>query len=763
MAFVRQCKAVIFSARRIVLLNWCVRFSRVCDKVLTTPEDIAKLYREQSQFPSLSRADVGPVITSQYGGKYSNISTEWTQRDLERNENVKFCRQYILFHDDKSIVYSGPSGNCTEIKGELLSQDSPSGDMKAVVRACTIKGEEKQFLEIWHKNSKIKSLNLTALKKHGKVYEDDQFGCLVWSHSETHLLYVAEKKRPKAESYFESGSEPSLLGDEEEPIKTDKKEEVVKGDQFVFYEDWGEALISKSTPVLCVLDIEGNNVSVLEGIPDNISPGQAFWAPNDTGVVFVGWWHEPFRLGLKYCPNRSSSPSMLIFSVPFSSRLSEQLSSDSAAVCSPRLSPDLCRIVYLECGVYGPHQQCSKLCMYDWYTKKTSVVVDVVKRAGEDGFTGIYSSMLPHQCWSADSQRVLVSCAQRSRKDLLVVDTSSGQVTSITSKSEMGSWCLLTIHRDLMVVGCSSPNCPPSLRVGFLPASGSESEVAWVTLEEAQKQAEFDWQILTFTPPSEEDNSQYPGLDFDAILLKPKGVKEGTKLPLIVTPHGGPHSVFVAEWFLSQAVLCRMGFGVLQVNYRGSIGYGQDSILSLPGNVGTQDVKDVQFAVESVLKQGDFNREKVAISGGSHGGFLACHLIGQYPDFYKVCIARNPVINLASMVGSTDIPDWCMVEAGFDYNTNNALMSPAILEQMLNKSPIKFVTQVKTPVLLTLGEDDKRVPNKQGIEYYRSLKALQVPVRLLWYPENNHSLSKVDAESDGFMNIALWIIQHLAL
>uniref|UniRef100_A0A8B9RIW0 Acylamino-acid-releasing enzyme n=1 Tax=Astyanax mexicanus TaxID=7994 RepID=A0A8B9RIW0_ASTMX len=748
MAFVRQCKAVIFSARRIVLLNWCVRFSRVCDKVLTTPEDIAKLYREQSQFPSLSRADVGPVITSQYGGKYSNISTEWTQRDLERNENVKFCRQYILFHDDKSIVYSGPSGNCTEIKGELLSQDSPSGDMKAVVRACTIKGEEKQFLEIWHKNSKIKSLNLTALKKHGKVYEDDQFGCLVWSHSETHLLYVAEKKRPKAESYFEVRDHLVIY-----------REKLFKKDQFVFYEDWGEALISKSTPVLCVLDIEGNNVSVLEGIPDNISPGQAFWAPNDTGVVFVGWWHEPFRLGLKYCPNRRSS----LFYVDLTGGKCEQLSSDSAAVCSPRLSPDLCRIVYLECGVYGPHQQCSKLCMYDWYTKKTSVVVDVVKRAGEDGFTGIYSSMLPHQCWSADSQRVLVSCAQRSRKDLLVVDTSSGQVTSITSSSEMGSWCLLTIHRDLMVVGCSSPNCPPSLRVGFLPASGSESEVAWVTLEEAQKQAEFDWQILTFTPPSEEDNSQYPGLDFDAILLKPKGVKEGTKLPLIVTPHGGPHSVFVAEWFLSQAVLCRMGFGVLQVNYRGSIGYGQDSILSLPGNVGTQDVKDVQFAVESVLKQGDFNREKVAISGGSHGGFLACHLIGQYPDFYKVCIARNPVINLASMVGSTDIPDWCMVEAGFDYNTNNALMSPAILEQMLNKSPIKFVTQVKTPVLLTLGEDDKRVPNKQGIEYYRSLKALQVPVRLLWYPENNHSLSKVDAESDGFMNIALWIIQHLAL
>ncbi|XP_073414992.1 acylamino-acid-releasing enzyme-like [Dendrobates tinctorius] len=714
-------------------------------------QDVAAFYRHLCQFPSLSSASIGPEVTTQYGGKYSNVYTEWAQRDLDRNEQVKFCRQYIVFHDNNTVVYAGACGNSSEIRGELLSRESPSGALKAVLRETKTRGgEDAQFLEVWDRNRKVKSINLTALEQHGKVYEDEQFGSLSWSHSETHLLYIAEKKRPKTKSFFDAKNHAA---EEEE----DGAEKTVKGDQFVLHEDWGDCLVGKSVPALCVLDIESGNISVLEGIPAAVSPGQAFWSPDDTGVLFVGWWHSPYRLGLKYCANRRSA----LFFVDLTGGNCETLSCDCSAVFSPRLSPDKCRIVYLQCEALGPHLQCCQMLMYDWYTKVTSSVVDVVPRPADGQFGGIYMSLLAPSCWSADSQRVIIDTLLRSRQVLFVVDIMTGTVTALQPQdSSPGSWKLMAMDRDLLVVKFSSPNCPPTVKVGFLPPPGSEADIAWVSLEEENSIADIGWSYKSHQPPPEEENPQYPGLDFESILLKPQTGPLDHRHPLVVYPHGGPQLTFVSEWILIPAMLCKMGFAVLLVNYRGSLGFGQDSVMSILGKVGDQDVKDVQTAVLQVLQSEPIHPHKVALCGGSHGGFLSCHLIGQYPDFYKACVVRNPVTNIPAMIGSTDIPDWCYVESGLAFSYE-ALPQAQHWGDMLNKSPIIYVSKVKTPVLLMLGAEDHRVPNTQGLEYYKALRAHGVEARLLWYPGNNHSLDKVDAESDSFMNIALWIVKHL--
>lgn len=719
-----------------------------------SPEDIAAAYKDLSQYPSVSKAYIGPEVSAGPGQKYCNISTEWWQRDLEQKKRVKYSRQYTVFCDGRTIFNTAPVGNCVENDSELLSRESPTGKTKAVVRGIRLRGEQKEFLEIWKGNRKVKNVDLTALNKHGPVYTDDQFGCLEWSQSGTRILYVAEKKYPKSESFFKTVSPELSHSTEEDEQKSTTVDHVKKGDQFVFREDWGEGFINKSVPVLCTLDIESSNISVLEGVPDHISPGQALWAPDDDGVLFVGWPQEPFRLGLKFCNNRRSA----LYHLKTSCGSWERVSLDTEAVCSPRMSPDRRHIVYLEGKGSGPHWQCVKLRMYDWHLKTNSTVVDVVRQPTA-GFAGIYTASLPLNCWSMDSRRVVFSTPQRSRQVILVVDTDFGVVGSITPESSNYSWNLHTIQKELLVASCSSPNCPPFLKIAFLPPTGSEEDIVWLNMEEAEPMHDIQWKTLTFKPPVAMDSPKYPGLDFEGLLLLPQKPDGKERFPLIIYPHGGPHSVFQATWELAPAVFGRLGFGVLMVNYRGSTGFGQDSIDSLMARVGDQDVKDVQYSVDQVLKAEPVDPNRLALFGGSHGGYLCCLLIGLYPQVYKACAVRNPVLNFASLIGSTDIPDWRYIEFGFDY-TFEKIPSKETLTAMISSSPVVYAPQVTTPLLLLLGKRDRRISPHHGMEYYRALRARGIPIRVLWYPDN-HSLSSVEVEADGFVNSTAWIVRHL--
>lgn len=161
----------------------------------------------------------------------------------------------------------------------------------------------------------------------------------------------------------------------------------------------------------------------------------------------------------------------------------------------------------------------------------------------------------------------------------------------------------------------------------------------------------------------------------------------------------------------------------MYVNYRGSTGFGDEALNSLLGKIGVQDVQECHRATLEALKKHTFlDKDAVFLWGGSHGGFLATHLNGQFPDFYKGVSARNPVTNLATMFTISDIPDWNIVEAALGSGSElEKLLNPEALKEMFNCSPIKYVENVKSPTLLLVGKLDNRVPSTQSIEYYRAL------------------------------------------
>lgn len=699
------------------------------------PGQITGLYAQLSGLPVPVAAHVReeqlPEVRSY------TVTAEFSQSDLVRGSRLRYLQQWTLLADGnnhRSIQTVLPPGPCVPVSGESLSSHSPVQDLRAVIRETC----GHQLLEIWDSHGLRKCLNLTAVNIHGRVYDDAQFGCLSWSRCENKLLYVAEKSRNTSNRQNEESGSGK--------------------DRNVYCEDWGEALANRSVPVICVVDLQSGSVTVLPGVPPDVSPGQALWAPGAQSVFFVGWYHEPFRLGLKFCSNRRSA----LFKLSLDGHC-ERLSGDDVSVSSPRLSPDGSTLVFLQGRVFGPHNQCLSLQQLDLNSRKTDTLLDVVHRPQAEEFAGVYEA-LPSCCWSADSQRVVFSSANRNWKDLFVVDRRSKKVTSLCDKlpdnsKPYGCWKLLTIRSDLMVVCCSSPNTPPTLKVGFLSAAGEA--VAWRALQLPVHKFDFHWTTLDVTPAPDEDNPNYSGLDFGAILVKPPLPLGQSKTPLVVFIHGGPHSQFPAEWNCTTAGLVKTGLAVLMVNYRGSTGLGQDSILSLIGRIGSQDVKDVQRAVLTALQSDPtLDCRRLAVIGGSHGGFLSCHLLGQYPDFYRAGAARNPVINAATLLGTSDIVDWRYTSAGFQFSYDQIPTAEA-LAAMLQKSPITHAAQIKAPVLLMLGGRDRRVSPHQGLELYKALKSRGSPVRLLWFPEDGHSLSRVDTQADCFLNTALWLQQHL--
>ncbi|XP_046568487.1 acylamino-acid-releasing enzyme-like [Haliotis rubra] len=727
--------------------------------VLGKTKDIVSVFRELAKQAQPTSA----TFSNQSTGDTLVVNTKWSQRDLQKGEKTSFSKTYIMSPDGPSGLHVVMATPPQEFSNVLWNRESPSGRLRAVV--CKVKnkkGKEKQYFEIWNSSRKVKTFDIQSCEKHGKVYEaDGQFGCLEWSPSERYLVYIAEKKVPKTGSFFQEDKQPADDGA--------KKEEIIQGDEHAFREDWGEQLVDKHHPVPCVIDVRSGDVTVLDIIPGDISAGQASWASDDTGVVFVGWNHEPWRLGLIYCIQRRSR----IYFVDVKNTECLALSEENRSVRSPRFNQDRSRLVYLDNPARGGHSQCSRLMVYDWNTKKTSVVQDIVESAKGDDFQGIFTGNLPRRGWLPGGSQIVLTTFWRSRQVPVVIDINSKTLKKLDTAPHTGSSVVLDVWNNHVILQSSAPDQMPYLMVGKLDST----ETKWLTIEAEETKIDgLDWKIIQHQPSQDRVHVKYSEqlqtntchwetsvtwtTRVCCACRHPVPSQQTTSPPLIVFPHGGPHTTFDCQYQTYTAGFCLCGYAVLMVNYRGSVGFGQNSVDSLLGNVGDQDVKDVWAAATSVIEMGVVDSESLLVFGGSHGGFLTTHLIGQYPTKFKSAACRNPVIDLTTMYGVTDIPDWVFEEIGQQFEFTS-LSSAEILGELWKRSPLSYVSQVTTPILLMIGKDDLRVPTTQARQYYRCLKARNRTVRFLAYEDNSHPIITVPAESDAFVNIMLWFAEHM--
>jgi len=208
--------------------------------------------------------------------------------------------------------------------------------------------------------------------------------------------------------------------------------------------------------------------------------------------------------------------------------------------------------------------------------------------------------------------------------------------------------------------------------------------------------------------------------------------KAGTRYPLVVNPHGGPSGADLEGFSSFNQVLAANGFLVLQVNFRGSTGYGQKHLNANQNNWGIGDYDDIMTGVDHLIAERLADPDRMVAYGWSYGGYMTFWMSTQTNRF-KLISPGAGLTNLYSMYSTTDIPAYL----GWFFGT--PWENQAIYDRL---SPIRHVKNVTAKMLIMHGANDERVPPTQADEFYRALKDLGKDVTYIRYPRQGHGITE---------------------
>ena len=233
------------------------------------------------------------------------------------------------------------------------------------------------------------------------------------------------------------------------------------------------------------------------------------------------------------------------------------------------------------------------------------------------------------------------------------------------------------------------------------------------------------------------------GTSVDAWILKPEGFEEGQRYPVLLNIHGGPFTQYGNRFFDEFQVFARAGYVVLFSNPRGSSGYSEEEARAIRGPLngagpgwGTVDYEDLIAVVDTALDRFDFcDPDRLGVIGGSYGGYMTSWITG-HTDRFRAACSERAVNNWHSMHGSSD-QGWI-----FKGYFGAFAFEPGATEAYLKHSPITYVENMTTPMLILHSESDLRCPIEQAEQLFTSLRLLKRDVEFVRFPDEGHELSR---------------------
>jgi dipeptidyl aminopeptidase/acylaminoacyl peptidase len=219
------------------------------------------------------------------------------------------------------------------------------------------------------------------------------------------------------------------------------------------------------------------------------------------------------------------------------------------------------------------------------------------------------------------------------------------------------------------------------------------------------------------------------GRDVQGWLLLPAPQTPDEVVPLVVWVHGGPASAVTNDFDRDVLLMLTQGYAVFRPNPRGSFGQGESFVRANVKDFGHGDLRDILKGVDRVVRTEPVDGTRVGITGHSYGGYMTMFAVTQTSRF-KAAIAGAGIANWQSYYGQNKIDQWML-----PYFGASVYADPAVYAR---SSPITFITNVKTPTLILVGERDAECPAPQSYEFWHALKTLDVPNQLVVYADEGH-------------------------
>jgi len=425
-----------------------------------------------------------------------------------------------------------------------------------------------------------------------------------------------------------------------------------------------------------------------------------------------------------------------------------RISHNDALELDPRYSPDGRYIAYLGGERPGYEADRLRIRIYERGTGKTRIL------------TGDFDRSASEPVWSEDGSRLYFLAADMGYMSIYSVDME-GIVRQHTSKTFNSN--LRMVSGGGLLVSRESMTRPADL---FLldPGSGQEPDIKLrgkqekIEARKVKKLTSFGDDIEEKVELNDPEEFWYTGADDDPVhgfLIKPPAFDPKKKWPTLLVIHGGPQSAFFNHFHYrwNPQLFASEGYVVLELNPRGSTGYGQEFTDQISGDWGGRCYEDIMKGLEhAILKYPFIDGNRIGALGASFGGFMINWIAG-HTDRFKVLVSHDGIFNQETMSYMTE-------ELWFDIWEHKG-MPHDDHSSFLRYSPHMHVQNFRTPMMVIQGEMDFRCPVSEGVSLFTALQVMKVPSKFLYLPDEGHWVLKPANSQVWYSEIHDFIKEHI--